>query len=215
MRRGIIFCSGEMDTDEVWLPEYQGDLILCADGGLRHAQRLGVMPDCIIGDLDSGIDAYPDSVAHRVYPAEKDVTDTQLCIDYAIEHGCEEIILLGGLGGRLDHEFSHYALLLYGLEYGVRVRLVNGQNEIWMENRPFTLGPTEKPYISFFPFGGDVEDFSVRGLKYQAENMTLRCGMVQASSNQFDGGQEAVVSFRKGGNLLVMRCKDLAATAKM
>ncbi len=208
MKRAVIFCSGDMDTDAVWRPEYRQDLILCADGGYRHAKRLGVTPDLIIGDLDSGITKYPDGVANRIYPSEKDATDTNLCLDYAIEQGCDEVVILGGLGGRLDHEFSHYALLLYGLRRGVRVRLVNGCNEIWMETHPFTLEPSEKKYISFFPYGGDVEEFTVRGLKYETENMTLRCDLVQASSNQFQENIKAKISFAPGGVLLVMRCRD-------
>ncbi len=208
MKRAIIFCSGEMDTDRVWLPEYQEDLILCADGGYHHAKRLGVVPDMILGDLDSGLDEYPQEVASRVYPTEKDATDTNLCLDYAIDQGCKEVVILGGLGGRRDHEFSHYSLLLYGLQQGVRVRLVNGTNEVWMENHSFTLEPDEKKYVSFFPFGGDVEEFTIRGLKYKAEGMTLRCDLVQASSNQFDGEKLAEISFREGGVLLVMRCAD-------
>lgn len=208
MKRAIIFCSGDMDNDSVFLPEYQNDLILCADGGYRHAKRLGIIPDLIIGDLDSGIDQYPDEIASRIYPSEKDATDTNLCLDYAIEQGCNEVVILGGLGGRLDHEFSHYALMLYGLHRGVRVILVNQHNEIRMENKAFSLAPDEKKYISFFPFGGNVENFTVRGLKYTAENITLFCDRAQASSNQFDGGKLAEVSFREGDVLLVMRCSD-------
>ncbi len=208
MRRAIIFCSGEMDTDHVWLPEYQKDLVLCADGGYRHAKRLGIIPDLIIGDLDSGISEYPSEVASRIYPSEKDATDTNLCLDYAMEQGCQEVIILGGFGGRLDHEFSHYSLLLYGLRRGVRVKLVNGCHEIWMEDKPFVLKPDNKKYVSFFPFGGDVENFSVRGLKYEAECIKLSCDLVQASSNQFKDGKIAEISFEKGGILLIMRCAE-------
>ena len=77
-----------------------------------------------------------------------------------------------------------------------------------MENRPFTLQRTEKRYVSFFPYGGPVEDFSVRGLKYETEHMTLDCGRVQASSNEFAGADEAQISFRSGV-VLVMLCQDL------
>ncbi|MBO5364951.1 MAG: thiamine diphosphokinase [Clostridia bacterium] len=208
MKRAVIFCSGDMDTDEVWLPEYRDALILCADGGYRHAERLGVVPDLIIGDLDSGVSQYPAGIASRIYPSEKDATDTNLCLDYAIGQGCNEVLIFGGLGGRLDHEFSHYALLLYGLRRGVKVRLVNKDNEIWMERKPFVLEPSEKKYVSFFPYGGDVEEFTVEGLKYEVESMTLRCDLVQASSNQFENSDKATVSFRDGGVLLVMRCRD-------
>lgn len=208
MRRAIIFCGGEVDTDSVWKEEYNNDFVICADGGLRHAQRLGIVPDMVIGDLDSGVEKYPDSIQHKIYPSEKDKTDTNLCLDYIIENGYDEVVILGGLGGRLDHEFSNYCLLLYGLENGVRVRLINGQNEIWVEDRPFTIYPSDMKYISFFPFGGNVNGFTVKGLKYETENVSLRCDLAQASSNQFDGEKEAKVSFEKGGILLVMRSHD-------
>lgn len=211
MKRAIIFCGGEMDTDKVWLPQYEKDLILCADGGYRHARRLGVVPDYIIGDLDSGLETYPADIAHRIYPSEKDATDTNLCLDYAIAKGCDQVILLGGLGGRRDHEFSHYALLLYGLQRGVRVVILDGRNEITMEDKPFVLLPSCKKYISFFPYGGEVEGFTIRGLKYEATDMTLSCSMVQASSNQFDGADRAEISFRRG-ILLVIRSSDSVAT---
>ena len=152
MKKAVIFCSGEMDTDTVWpraLPD--GTIVICADGGIRHAERLGIIPDVVIGDHDSAERPYPDTVTHFEYPPEKDATDTNLCLDYAMGQGCRDILILGGLGGRLDHEFSHYSLLLYCLQNGVRARLVNGRNEIWMENSPFILHRTEKRYVPFFP----------------------------------------------------------------
>lgn len=208
MKRCIIFSGGDMDTDRIWKAEYGRDFILCADGGFRHALRLGVTPDMIIGDLDSGIESYPDEIRHRIFPAEKDKTDTNLCLDFAIENGYDDVLLLGGFGGRRDHEYSHYCLMYHALRHGVRMRMVSGTQEIWMENAPFVLYPNEKKYISFFPFGGDVKDFCVHGLKYEAEEMILRCDCVQASSNQFDGGNLAEICFAKGGTVLVMRCTD-------
>lgn len=208
MKRAVIFCSGEMDTDAVWKENLREDtLILCADGGIRHARRLGITPDVVIGDQDSEQQTYPESSLHFEYPPEKDATDTNLCLDYAIEQGCKEILILGGLGGRLDHEFSHYSLLLYCLRKGVRLRLMNGKNEIWMEDHPFILERIGKKYVSFFPFGGPVEDFCIRGLKYEAEHMTLDCGLVQASSNEFAQEERAYISFRSG-IVLVMRTSD-------
>lgn len=207
-KRAIIFCSGEMDTDDVWKEEYNDDLIICADGGIKHTKRLGISPDRLIGDFDSAEKECQKDTNCLVYPPEKDYTDTNLCIDYAIEKGCDEILIFGGLGGRVDHEFSHFALMLYGLNKGVKIKLLNGRNEIWMENQPFVLEKTEKKYVSFFPYGGNVEDFSVKGLKYEADNIVLDCGLVQASSNEFMENDQAEISFKKG-NLLVMLCQDL------
>ena len=61
--------------------------------------------------------------------------------------------------------------------------------------------------MSFFPYGGNVEGFTVKGLKYSAENIILDCGEAQASSNEFTDSEKAEILFNKG-YVLVMRCKD-------
>ena len=208
MKKAVIFCSGAFqDTTFPPLQKREEWLVVCADGGFRHAQRLGIIPDMIIGDCDSFLQAYPKTVPHQIYPSEKDVTDTQLCLDWAMEQGVNEIWILGGIGGRLDHEFSHFALMLYAIKQGITVRLWNDRNEIFMKDTPFTLHPDGRRYVSFFPYGGDVTEFSVHGLKYQAEGITLTCDKVQASSNEFLDGQQGTVSFSHG-YLLVMLCDE-------
>ncbi len=206
--RAIIFCGGDVsDYDFYKNIDFEGSYIICADGGLRHAQKMGIEPDLIIGDRDSWNGEYPDEIKTIVSPPEKDLTDTNLCIDNAIEHGCDEIILIGALGGRRDHEFSHICLLAYGLKRNVRIKISDRYNEIWMEDRPFTLKRGERKYVSFFPFGGDVEGFSIKGLKYETENMRLVCDEVRASSNEFADSDTAEISF-KSGRLIVMLCAD-------
>ena len=207
MKHAVIFCSGELDMEPS--VNREETLVVCADGGLKHAQRLGIVPDMIIGDCDSIEGVYPEEIPHQIYPSEKDETDARLCLDWAMKQGCKEVLILGGLGGRLDHEFSNYALLMYGLKHGVTVKLCNQQNEIWMADAPFTLTPGEKKYVSFFPYGGDVEGFSVKGFKYEAKNMTLTCDTIRTACNESLPGKEGAVSFTKG-YLLVMRCQDRA-----
>lgn len=208
MKKAAIFCGGEMDTYTVWDNSKRDEfLVICADGGIRHTEKIGIIPDVVIGDFDSAIgydQKYNNSI---VYPPEKDMTDSNICIDYALEKGIKEIYMYGGFGGRIDHEFSTFALLLYSLKKGVKLFLVNGRNKIWMEDKPFCLEPDDKKYISFFPYGGNVENFTVKGLKYEADGITLDCGMVQASSNEFSGATKAYISF-DSGYLLVMRCSD-------
>ena len=130
-----------------------------------------------------------------------------MAIDCAIENGADEILLFGGLGGRIDHEFSHFCLIKYALDRRVRLKLIDDINEIWMENKPFELRRGRKKYVSFFPYSGAVTDFTIKGLKYEAENMTLSTGEVQASSNEFAESDIAKISF-DNGTLLVMLCDD-------
>lgn len=207
MKSAVIFCSGELDDDALFCPEKREDwFVVCADGGYRHAERLGILPDMIIGDCDSASHPYPKEIPHQIYPSQKDATDAQLCLDWAIEQGCTEVLILGGLGGRLDHEFSNYSLLLYALKQGVKVRLKNKQNEIWMEDHPFSV-EGEDGYISFFPYGGAVEGFSIRGLRYELAPTTLTGDRSLTACNEFVSGKTGEISF-ENGYLLVMRTRD-------
>lgn len=208
MNSAVIFCGGPIASyDYLKAMDFQGKLIICADGGLKHLEVLGLSADVIIGDHDSWTGEYPESAEVIKLPTEKDFTDTNFCIDYLVERGYKNIEIIGGMGGRADHEFSHYCLLAYGLSKGARIRMTDGHNEIWMENKPFTLCRGDKKYVSFFPFGGAVEGFSVRGLKYPADNIRLECDKVQASSNEFLDCETAKIDF-KSGTLLVMLCED-------
>ncbi len=208
MKKAVIFCSTELDEVPKEIITNREDwLVVCADGGFRHAQKFAIAPDKIIGDGDSYGTDFPQELSWDRYPPEKDATDTQLCLDWAIGQGAKEVLLLGGIGGRLDHEFSHYHLMLYALKRGVRLVMKNRGNEIFMTDRSLTIQPNGKKYVSFFSFAGDVENFSVQGLKYEAEAITLGCDKVQASSNEFVGKTPGRVSFDKG-YLLVMFCDE-------
>ena len=206
--RCLIFGSAKMDSYDL-LTEYdiENSYIICADGGYRHAEKMGVVPDLWLGDGDSGCVDVVRAKEIKTFPARKDFTDTDLAVEEALKRGAEEIIIAGGIGGRLDHEFSHFCLLKKILDRGAKGYLVNKKNEITMENKSFILHKNGKNYVSFFPYGGAVTGFSISGLRYSAKNLTLDCGMVQASSNCFDDETEAHVSF-DSGYVLVMRACD-------
>jgi thiamine pyrophosphokinase len=100
----VIFLAGEIKDYSV-IKKYteQADFVICADGGTRHADYMNVIPDMIIGDMDS-ID--PDllgkyigkGVKTRLFKTEKDETDSQLAVDIAFEQGFKDIVLLGAFG---------------------------------------------------------------------------------------------------------------------
>lgn len=206
--RCYIFCSAPIANYE-FLEKYdfQNDFVICADGGYVHAQKLGIIPDVWLGDGDSLVGVEVKAKEKQVFPVKKDYTDTDLAVMEALKRNFNEIVIIGALGGRLDHEFSHFCLLKKILDKGAKGVLVNEKNEITMEKESFTVVPDGRKYISFFPFGGDVENFTVKGLCYEAENMHLACNEVQASSNCFDGDNVGKISF-SSGYVLVIRSDD-------
>lgn len=203
-----IFCSAPIaDYEYLKKLDYNQGYVICADGGYVHAQRLGIMPDLWLGDGDSLMLKTVQAKECKTFPVKKDNTDTDLAVMEALRRGYKDITILGSLGGRLDHEFSHFCLLKKIIEEGGRGTLLNEKNEITMENKPFTVYPDDKKYISFFSFGGDVTDFSVKGLLYETEGMCLSANQVQASSNCFRGDTPGEISF-SSGCVLVIRAND-------
>lgn len=199
-----IFSSGQISSYD-WLKEidFSGVFVICADGGIRHAKMLGLSVDIWMGDGDS-LDS-EESLAKEIikFPVKKDNTDTDLAVEYALERGFRDITILGALGGRIDHEFSHFCLLKKIVNSGGKGFLLDEKNLITMENKSFDLINNGRKYVSFFPFGGDVENFSVKGLLYETEGIILESGKVQASSNQFADSKKARVTFDDGYILVI------------
>lgn len=202
-----IFSSAEISSYG-WLEQldFSNSFVICADGGIKHAKKLGITADVWIGDGDSLQDSK--ILAKRIieFPPEKDNTDTDLAVMFALERGFRNITIIGSLGGRIDHEFSHFCLLKKILDSGAKGVLLDEKNTVTMENASFELCNSKRQYVSFFPFGGDVTNFSVKGLKYEAKGMTLSCGQVQASSNCFAGEKTAQITFDSGCVLVI--CSD-------
>ncbi|MFN2322443.1 MAG: thiamine diphosphokinase, partial [Trueperaceae bacterium] len=85
------------------------DLVIAADGGLRHAAALGLVPDLLVGDLDSVdaavLAAHPGLESER-HPTDKDALDLELALDAAAARGAGRITVVGGLSGRLDQTLA-------------------------------------------------------------------------------------------------------------
>ena len=120
-------CSAE--RARAALPDRPG-LVIAADSGLRTARALGIVPDIVMGDFDSYTEALPEGIPVLRVPAEKDVTDTMLAADYAAEQGYRELLIVGGTGGRLDHELSNLFMLESLRRRGIRAALTDGDNTV-------------------------------------------------------------------------------------
>ena len=114
--KGILFTGGAAPDPGLalpLLPDY--DFIVAADSGLDTCERFKLVPDMIVGDMDSlrdpaSLDRYPaDRI--RSWPRDKDYTDTELALQCLKERGVDEVVLVGGGGGRIDHFLALRALI--------------------------------------------------------------------------------------------------------
>lgn len=134
----VIVCNGRIRDYEYLakLVKY-ADTLICADGGVAHLKKIDVLPNILLGDFDSvsksNLAFYSSSgVKILQFPPEKDMTDTQLAIEYAIENRFELVILVGALGTRLDHSLANIYLLKKLRENGIDGILVDEHNEIML-----------------------------------------------------------------------------------
>ena len=102
--RVFIYTGGAIHAENVTEHPKGDDFVIAADGGYHNAQALGETPPLLVGDMDSlASSKLPPQIEKIEVPAEKDFTDTQLAVDVALKKGAAEIIIIGGLDGRLDH----------------------------------------------------------------------------------------------------------------
>lgn len=179
-----------------------GDIIIAADGGYDTLKKLGIEPDLLLGDMDS-ISAPQGGVEKMIYPVRKDETDTHLAYLEGVRRGYTDFAVLGGVGGRDDHTFANYSLLIYAKNRGHSIKIIGSRCDIFaIKNEGVALRGTGGCHFSAFAFGGEARGVSIRGLEYEAENITLTPEFPLAVSNRFldrDGYIEV-----KDGTLILM-----------
>ena len=187
------------------LPKIQNDdFIIAADGGFDALSRQNIMPNLLVGDLDS-IENVPTGVEILRFRAEKNETDMQLAVLEGESRGYREFLIYGGTGGRADHSFANYSLLLFIAKRGMRARLVGVRDEaLVIVNGSIELPKTTEcgKYFSVFAFGGEALGVSIKKAKYEVENLTLTPDFPLGVSNEFcDTPPTVSVNF---GSLLVI-----------
>ncbi len=184
------------------------DFFIFCDGGLAHAENLGVNPSLIIGDFDS----YPrekaaadnrDNVEMMVLPCEKDDTDTVFAVKEGIKRGFSEFLLLGAVGQRLDHSLANVSVLLMLNGAGKRGLILDDYSEIRLVGRETAYIDEKFSYFSLLNITGKAEGITIRNAKYPLENARISCDYQYGISNEVLAGERAEVSVAEGELLLI------------
>jgi thiamine pyrophosphokinase len=196
--RGIVFIGGDGPRPELCrrllnaeFPPLTQDsrsspvLIAAADSGLVAAEAAGLRPDWVLGDMDSlgelsRLDAYPRERVLR-YRAEKDYTDTELALRLLWEKGCDDVWLIGGGGGRLDHLLAIRSLFERDpcpsrwITAGEDVYHVDPSTETRWSGPPGSV-------VSVFPAGAGPWEVESAGLKWPLAGLPWNRGFFGLSN---------------------------------
>ena len=214
MHRCVIISAGQIDNYERSKSFIQpGDFCIFCDDGLRHAEKLGVIPDLIVGDFDScdssDLSKYAGTAGHPEIiklPREKDDTDTLFAVKLAVERGFDDFLFLGAMGARFDHALANVSVLLFLDGLGIKAVLVDDYSEMQIVGeRPFYI-KDDCSYFSVMTTEGSVSGVNIKNAKYPLENASLSADFQLGISNEVLPGKTAEISVANGRVLIVISC---------
>ncbi|MCA9960178.1 MAG: thiamine diphosphokinase [Ardenticatenaceae bacterium] len=208
----LLFANGDMAEVE-WIRPYlaQATAIIAADGGARHVLALGLLPDVVVGDMDSLPAALQAPLAQQraggretetavprfiVYPTHKDETDLELALTYAAQVYAGELWLFGAFGGRVDQFLANIFLLAHPTLNGRLVRFFDQYQCLWLLDAAHgaveihgRVGDT----VSLLPLGADAIIERTSGLQWPLHHELLAFGPARGISNRMTEDVATVV----------------------
>lgn len=209
--RKICYIVGASDTKGIFIDRREDDYIIAADAGYSALEKLGIVPDMVVGDMDSLGDV-PDLENVIRHPVEKDDTDTALALAEGIKRGYRDFIIYGGLGRRLDHSIANIQNCAGMADHGARCWLWGEENAVCVfadDMISFEAGMVGT--ISVFAIGRSY-GVTLKGLKYTLSDACLTSFVPLGVSNSFTGRESSVAV--TNGILAVMWTEDAEGFAK-
>lgn len=188
-KRVVLFVNGDLpEPDKISNLLTEDDTLIAVDGGLRHLESLGLIPNLIIGDLDSVNPEQLQTYRHqgleiRKFPTDKDETDLELALYAARELDPVSIWVVAALGGRLDQTLANIFLLTDPNLAAYDVRLIDGQTEVFLIRSSGVIHGEVGQRVSLLPLNEPVVGIHTSGLKYPLEDETLYPEKTRGISN--------------------------------
>lgn len=207
MKKAYILIHGNLSN----LPHLQdmimpSDMVICADGAAEFAFEQNILPDVIIGDLDSissNVQEYfeKEDTQWKKFPREKDATDAELAIRYALDSDVDELIILGLLGDRVDHMLSNI-FHISEIAQDKQCSIIEGNACMYFVKDHIIINGKKGDELSLIPLKGRCGRISTRGLYYPLQQEYLEFGSTRGISNVFS---ESTIEVRVDqGTLLVI-----------
>ena len=212
----VIIAGGAVSDYDLLLSRCVGaDLIICADAGIMHADKMNFAPDIWVGDFDSSCPHGFCAKRQIRLPREKDDTDTFFAVKTAVSRGFADFLLLGVIGGRLDHTLANVSALLWLHRQGKTALAVDDHSEMEIVSRKPADIPDRFRFFSLLPLAGRAEGVTVKNAKYPLENAAIGCDEPYGVSNEPLPGKTAQVRCLDNGEVgfgsteyIVFRAKE-------
>lgn len=208
--KAVIVAAGGV-SDAVLPYVRAADLRVAADGGAAALLAWGLLPQAAVGDFDSLDEETLGRLERLGCPLmqvqpEKDETDTELAVRYALERGADWITLVGAIGSRLDHTWANLTLLARLAQEGIRAQAVSPPLTVYATVDQLTVSGRPGDIVSVFPALGGAEGVTEVGFKYALTDRTLAAGTILGVSNELRAEQGTIAV--RAGVLLVFHYRQ-------
>jgi thiamine pyrophosphokinase len=208
MKKAVIFLHGDKaDVLRVKNSVDNQTLIIGCDGGTQYAVDLGFIPHAIVGDMDSLSNKLKKNLQKKnvlfvSYPKEKNNTDAELALLYAVKRGCKKIIITGILGTRVDHFLASILMLSQTKFSSLNIQIIEGDQDMFVVRKKIALAGKKGDTVSIIPIMNTVEGVTTKSLEYVLTDATLPFGTTRGISNIFTKN-EAEITLKKGTMLVI------------
>lgn len=210
MKQAVIYANGRL------LPSFlkdlsKNDLVIGVDQAAFWLIRHGVVPRAAVGDFDSVTAAEMAEIRKKIpeiieFPSQKDETDLNLAVGYAVRLKMSHIIIYGGIGSRLDHTMAAFTLLETYKKQGVSITLRDEGNEVFLLDGFCELArDATYRYLSVIPVTRSAT-VTIKGVKYPVAGRIFERGSTLGISNEIAASSASI--FVHKGKILVIRSRD-------
>lgn len=185
-RRCVIVAAGQIDSVEFLKKNiFYDDYVIAADAGFTKLKQADITPDLIVGDFDSS-DLPEEDIETITLSPIKDCTDTEYALSQAYERGYREMLIIGGLGGRIDHSYANIVLTAQYKQKDCNVTVIDPNHKIYaLKNEEKAICQGNK-YVSVFAFAGECKVY-FEDFYYGSDVITLSPFDVIGTSNEITG----------------------------
>ena len=204
MARCIVITAYIEGTIKENIDIQEDDFVICADAGYLYARNEGIKVDLLIGDFDSlDEESVLDDIEIIRLSVEKDDTDTLYSLKYGLEIGYDDFVIIGGLGGRIDHTISNFQSMSLLCELGKKVTMLDDKHYVTMiKDSNASIEGKEGSILSVFAFSDTCIGVNIEGAKYGIKDFKLTNSFPIGVSNEIDS-KRVNISCEKG-TLLIM-----------
>jgi thiamine pyrophosphokinase len=205
MSKFVILMAGDVSPTRRLKNQISNARVIAADGGMKHAEALGLTPELWVGDFDSTSTVLRDQWSHieqERFPAAKDKTDGELAVEAAIKRGANEIILVGAFGGQFDHVLAHATLLHVIASGGVKAFATSGNEEAWPLSSSLSLWQIPSGTRVSIVGLTDMKALSILGVRWPLQRRDVPFGSTLTLSNESKG--DVSISLEQGRAVVLL-----------